>query len=39
MEKLASRRVFKIGIPRIEPVPTAPAPPIWNTDFGLIPKS
>ncbi len=24
-------------MPRIDPVPTAPAPPIWNTDLGRIP--
>ena len=26
-----------IGIPRIDPVPTAPAPPIWKQDFGETP--
>ena len=29
----------RCGMPRIDPVPTAPAPPIWKTDFGLIPPT
>jgi hypothetical protein len=30
----ARRRRDSWGIPRIDPVPTAPAPPIWKTLFG-----
>jgi hypothetical protein len=30
----ARRRRDSWGMPRIDPVPTAPAPPIWNTLFG-----
>ena len=31
--------VTRAGKPRTEPVPTLPAPPIWNVDFGRIPPT
>lgn len=39
IEKPASRRRRSAGIPRSEAVPTAPAPPTWNGDFGRIPRT
>src|SRR5581483_10112393 len=39
MEKPAARSRARSGIPRIEPVPTAPAPPIWKADFGRVPQA
>jgi len=35
----ASASSWRICMPRIEPVPTAPAPPIWKTDRGDPPDS
>lgn len=39
MWKPASARRRRKGIPRTEPVPTDPAPPIWNGDFGRMPAT
>src|SRR5947207_3460454 len=36
MLKPSRRSRASRAIPRIDPVPTAPAPPIWNTDFGRM---
>ena len=35
----ASRRRERCGMPRTDPVPTAPAPPIWNTLLAPMPAT